>query len=286
MDQEPVGAITYRKGMAALPSPALPAATARATAFLALHRPHDPVVLPNTWDAASARAVEAAGFHAVATSSAALAATLGYDDGEAAPVGLVLEALGRIVRAVDLPVTADVERGYGLPPGELVERLAGAGVVGCNLEDSDPATGRMLDLSEQEDLISAVRAAADALGVRLVLNARVDTFLHGTGTAEERLADAVHRGRHYLIAGADCVYPILLSDPEGITRFALEVPGPVNVLARPQAPGTATAGELAQLGVARISYGPFLFHGVQERLVRALHAIRAGRDPGRDEREH
>jgi len=265
--------------MPALPSPVGPAVAARAASLRALHRPHDPVVLPNSWDAASARAVEAAGFPAVATSSAALCETLGFDDGEAAPVGLVLEALVRIVRAVDLPVTADVERGYGLPPGELVERLAEVGVVGCNLEDSDPATGRMLDLAEQEDLLSAVRAAGDALGVRLVVNARVDSFLNGSGTPEERLADAVHRARHYLTAGADCVYPILLADPEAITRFTREVPGPVNVLARSHGGRTPTVGELARLGVARISYGPSLFQGVQERLVQALDAIRDGRGP-------
>src|SRR5690606_11803669 len=145
----------------------------------ALHRPGAPLMLPNVWDAASARAVRAAGFPAVATSSAALAEALGYADGEAAPVAEVLDAVARIAAAVPVPVTADLERGYGMAPAELVERLAATGAVGCNLEDSRPGTGALVEVGEQVDFIAGVREAARTAGVDLVINARIDTYLRG-----------------------------------------------------------------------------------------------------------
>ncbi|MEV6965668.1 isocitrate lyase/phosphoenolpyruvate mutase family protein [Hamadaea sp. NPDC051192] len=223
-----------------------------AATLRALHRPGDPVVLPNVWDVPSARAVEAAGFPAVATSSAALAETLGHADGETAPVGEILDAIARIVRAVGVPVTADVERGFRLSPAELVERLAATGVAGCNLEDSDPATGTMVDAARQSDFLAAIRAAARSAGVDLVVNARIDVFLKSTGT-HDALAEAVDRARRYLAAGADCVFPILLDDPATVGAFVGEAGGPVNILGRLDGP--PSVAELAALGVARISFG-------------------------------
>jgi 2-methylisocitrate lyase-like PEP mutase family enzyme len=131
----------------------------KAATLRALHVSGDPLVLPNAWDAASARMVEAAGFPVVATSSFATARILGYDDGEAAPVEDVLAAAARIVRAVSAPVTVDFERGYGLAPAALVERLAATGAVGLNLEDSDPPTGEMIDAAQQADFLAAVRCS-------------------------------------------------------------------------------------------------------------------------------
>src|SRR5438552_12019565 len=148
-----------------------------ATTLRALHVPGAPLVLPNAWDAASARMVERAGFPVVATSSFATAGILGYDDGQAAPVGEVLAAAARIVRAVSLPVTIDFERGYRLAPDELVERFAATGAVGLNLEDSDPSSREMIDAVEQVDFLSAVRSAAVSADFDLVINARTDSFV-------------------------------------------------------------------------------------------------------------
>lgn len=245
----------------------------RAAALRALHRPGDPLILPNAWDPGSARAVVAAGFPAVATSSAAVAEALGHADGEATPVAEMFAAVGRIAAAVPVPVTADLERGYGLRPAELVERLLAAGAVGANIEDSDPRNGRLYDVEEQADLLAGIRAAARAAGVDLVLNARVDVHLRAYGPAGERLAEAVRRARRYRAAGADSVYPILLADPAQIREFVAGVEAPVNVMARPGAPAPA---ELAALGVARISYGSGLYAAARARMVGMLARIRAG----------
>ncbi|WP_239103756.1 isocitrate lyase/PEP mutase family protein [Microbispora corallina] len=246
-----------------------------AAALRNLHVQGSPIVLPNAWDAASARAVEAAGFPAVATGSAAVAAVLGYGDGHEAPAEEMFAAVARITRVVGVPVTADIERGYGLAPAELVGRLLETGAVGCNLEDSDPATGAMIDPSEQADFLAAVRAAARDAGGDLVINARVDVFLQGEGPAEDLLAEAVDRGRRYREAGADCVYPILASDPQVIGALVREI-GPVNVLFRPGVPSIA---ELAALGVARISFGAGLHQAAQELTGRMLDAVARGDSP-------
>ncbi|MEV1332548.1 isocitrate lyase/phosphoenolpyruvate mutase family protein [Micromonospora costi] len=248
----------------------------RAAALRALHRPGDPLVLPNAWDAGSARAVAAAGFPAVATSSAAVAETLGYADQEATPPDEMFAAVARIARAVTVPVTADLERGYGLRPAELVERLLAAGAVGLNLEDSDPVTGRLVSVGEQADLLAAVRSAARAAGVEVVVNARLDVFLRGAGDPAGLLAEAVDRARRYRAAGADCVYPIGLTDPEAVRVLVGAVDGWINLLARPGGPGLA---DLAALGVARISYGHHVHAAVRARTDELLAAVRAGADP-------
>ncbi|TDD34365.1 isocitrate lyase/phosphoenolpyruvate mutase family protein [Nonomuraea terrae] len=242
--------------------------TDRAAALRALHIPGKPLVLPNVWDAASARAVRDAGFPAVATGSAAVARVLGHDDGEQTPVEEMLAAVARVVRAVDVPVTADMERGYGLEPAELAERLAETGAVGCNLEDSLPGTGELVDPGEQAEFLAGVRAARP----ELVINARVDVYLHGGATR----AEAVRRARRYLEAGADCVYPIGLGDEDEIRALVDELGAPVNVFFRPGVPELA---RLAELGVARISFGGGvhrLVHAYTEKLVAEIHA---GRSP-------
>jgi 2-methylisocitrate lyase-like PEP mutase family enzyme len=249
---------------------------AGADTFRALHRPGQPVILPNVWDAASARAVEAAGFPVVATSSAAIAATLGYADGEAAPVEEMLDAVARIAAAVSVPVTADLERGYAMAPAELVERVVATGAVGCNLEDSDPCTGTLIDPNRQADFLSAVREAVRHIALDLVINARIDTYLQASLTPVERLAEATRRAQLYFTAGADCVYPILANDPQAIGALARQAGGPVNILVTPDTP---TLSELAGLGVARISFGPRLHAAVQAYLLRRLTRIAAGDNP-------
>ncbi len=154
-----------------------------------LHHGPQPLVLPNVWDPVSARAFADAGFSALATSSSAVAATLGYRDGQT-PGAEMLGAVARIARSVSVPVTADIEDGYGLAPAELAARLADAGVAGCNLEDSDPATGELTDPERQADFLAAVRAAA---GPALVVNARVDVFVRGARPVSGRGRGHRHR---------------------------------------------------------------------------------------------
>ena len=216
-----------------------------AAALRALHVPGDPLVLPNAWDAATAKVVAEAGFPAVATTSSGVAEALGYEDGEQTPVEEMLAAVARVARVVGVPVTADMEAGYGLPDAELAERLAATGAVGLNLEDTDHARKPALaPMAAHAGRIAAVKAAAD-----LVLNARIDVHLRGGDTAE-----ALERARAYAAAGADSVYPIGVADEATIEAF-VATGIPVNILLRPGAPDIA---RLAELGVARISLGHFL----------------------------
>jgi 2-methylisocitrate lyase-like PEP mutase family enzyme len=249
---------------------------AKAAHLQELHVPGRPLVLANAWDAASARAVVEAGFAAVATGSAAVAASLGFGDHEAAPVRTMLDAVSRIAGAVSVPVTADLEAGYGMGADELVDRLLASGAVGCNLEDTDHRNGRLIAPDDQVGWLSAVRAAADRSGVPIVINARTDVFLRGEGSADEQLTEAILRGRRYRAAGADCFYPIWVVDEATIAALVEAIDGPVNVYARPEAPSLP---RLAELGVARVSYGPWMHRLVMRELDRALEAVRHGRDP-------
>jgi len=245
-----------------------------ATTLRALHVPGTPLVLPNAWDAASARMVEQAGFPAVATSSFATATILGYDDGEHAPVEDVLAAATRIARAVSVPLTVDFERGYRLDPAELVDRFTATGAVGLNLEDSDPATGAMIDPAEQAEFLAALRTEA---GAELVINARIDAFLRRAGSPEEQLDTALDRATRYLAAGADCVYPIGVGDLELVRTLVKEIPGPVNVA---YGQGANSLADYTAAGVARISFGPMLQRHLYSKLADTLlPALAAGRNP-------
>jgi len=229
---------------------------AQADALRRLHRGPGPLILPNAWNVASARMVVEAGFPVVATSSGAISATLGYEDNDSMPVDEAFGAVARIRRSVSVPVTADVEAGYQLSPEVLVERLLGAGAVGCNLEDTDHHDGASLvDVGEQVERLRSVRNAATEAGVDIVLNARVDA-LRLDGDRHELFEEAVRRARHYHQAGADCVFPIRLTDDELIGEFVRRVDGPVNIVA----PGAPPLARLAELGVARISYAGFLMN--------------------------
>jgi 2-methylisocitrate lyase-like PEP mutase family enzyme len=241
-----------------------------------LHVPGDPVVLPNAWDVTSALVFEREGFPAIATSSSAVASSLGYDDGELTPADEMFAAVERIVRAVAVPVTADVERGYGLVPEELVGRLVDAGAAGCNLEDSQPRSGELVDAATQAEWLSAVNDAALATGVPLVVNARIDIHLREWGDPAGRMPAAVARGRAYLEAGAACVYPIGLTSLDEITEFARAVEGPVNALFRPEGPSLR---DLAGAGVARVTFGGGLHLAMRHLLKRAAARVRAGDDP-------
>jgi 2-methylisocitrate lyase-like PEP mutase family enzyme len=231
-----------------------PALAERAEALRALHHGPAPLILPNAWDVASALAVERAGAPAIATTSSGVAASLGYPDGEAMPVEEALASIRRIAAAVSVPVTADLEAGYGLDAPALVTGLLQTGAVGLNLEDTDRSAdpAGLVEADVHGDRLAAVRRAATNLGVPVVINARIDVFLRGSGSQDERVDEAIRRAQTYVAAGADCVFPIGLVDADAIARIVREVAAPVNVLLRPGAPPVA---RLADLGVRRISVG-------------------------------
>lgn len=228
------------------------------------------LVLPNAWDEPSAELVAGMGFPVVATSSAAVAESLGHDDGEKAPWREMFAAVARIARTVPVPVTVDAEAGYGLSPDELVSQLLDAGATGCNLEDTDHREGGLVDAREQADRLAAVRAAADAAGVPIVLNARIDVFLPSSGIAQpDRQTEAVRRADLYRAAGADCVYPI-----GGSSRRLLEslvTGGPVNG----NTTGVLDLAALRSLGVARVSFGPRFYRAGLAGMRAALERLAA-----------
>lgn len=244
----------------------------------ALHRSGEPILLPNAWDASSARAVVEAGFAAVATTSSGVSLSLGWEDGERTPPEEMFAAIGRIARAtheLGVPLTADIEAGYGLPPAEVAEQLIAAGAVGCNYEDSDHSKpGVLRNSSEQARRISELKAAGRRSGVDLVVNARVDVFLRAGANPGECVADAIERGNRYLEAGADCVFPILVRGEAAIASLVRGIAGPVNILA---VAGGPALSRLAELGVARVSFGEALHGAAMEDHRRRLASIRQGR---------
>jgi 2-methylisocitrate lyase-like PEP mutase family enzyme len=253
-----------------------PDLASRCELLRSLHRPGDPLLLPNAWDAATARAVVAAGFPVVATTSRGVAEALGYEDHEGAPADEILAAAARIARAVDVPVTVDAEAGYGLDPAGLVAALRSAGAAGCNLEETDHATGRLRDPGPQAEWLSAVRRAAAEDGYPLVVNARVDVFLGpflagaSAGTQRELVPEALRRAEAYLAAGADCVYPIVLWETDALSAFVTESAAPVNVTRMPQGPSVS---ELSALGVSRVSWAIFLYVDAMARFREQLDSL-------------
>jgi 2-methylisocitrate lyase-like PEP mutase family enzyme len=229
-----------------------------------LHVPGTPLVLPNVWDPGTAKLVVEAGFPVVATSSAAVAESLGYPDHHGAPADEMFAAAARIVRAVDVPVTVDAEAGYGLQAAEFAERLAETGAVGCNLEDTDHAGGGLVPVARQAEYLAAVRAAAP----ELVINARVDVFL-GAADQEAVFDEAVARARAYVEAGADCVYPILVRSTGLLTSLVAAVEAPVNATLLPG----MTIAELASAGAARISLAAGLWRSAQTAVRERLAAL-------------
>jgi 2-methylisocitrate lyase-like PEP mutase family enzyme len=245
----------------------------KAEALRALHAGPALLVLPNAWDAASARAFEKAGFPAIATTSGGVAAALGFGDHEQAPAQEMLAAAARIIASVTVPVTVDFEAGYGLDAAEIAERLVAIGACGLNLEDTDHRRGAALVQAEpQAEKIAALKAAGRAAGVDLVLNARVDTFIHRQGTPVEQLEEARRRGLLYRQAGADCVYPIILSDPDAIAALASAL-GVINVNLRRGGP--ISLQHAAALGVRRVSYATSIFREALATVDGIAAAIKA-----------
>ena len=218
--------------------------------------------------------MEEAGFPFIATSSRAVAGVLGTHDDDSSGPDVIFDFISRIARAVSCPVTADLEAGYRLDPADLVDRLLGAGAVGCNLEDTDHHTdGVLVDAEKQAGFVAAVRAAADAAGVHVVINARVDTFIRTVGDEREQMEEAIRRGHLYLAAGADCVYPIALGDRDRIAQMIAALPGPVNIGLRR---GGLSIDELASLGVRRISLAAGLHQMVGDYLGSVARGLADG----------
>jgi 2-methylisocitrate lyase-like PEP mutase family enzyme len=252
---------------------------AKAERFRAMHRGPHLLLLPNAWDALSARTIVDAGFPAIATTSGGVAWALGYPDGEAAPWDEVVAATARIARAVEAPVTADIETGYGETPnavGRSIADIIAAGAVGVNLEDGlHTAPPSLRAIEDAAARIRAARAAANDAGVPLVINARIDLYIKNIGDERSRFEEAVARGRAYLEAGADCLYPIALRDPATIGRLVKALAAPVNIMVRAGLPGVA---ELEALGVARASTATALTLLATDALRQALRQVR---DSGR-----
>lgn len=247
---------------------------AKATALRSLHRPGDPLLLANVWDVAGAKVMEELGYSAIATSSSAVAHAFGEEDSDCMPLEVAFGAVARVAKAVDLPVTADLESGYQLSAADFVSQLIASGAVGCNLEDSDHhGSGTLVNVEAASERIAAVRQAAKEAGVAVVINARVDTYVRKVGDADEQLREGVKRGRAYLAAGADCIYPIMINEERAIGAFVDGVGGPVNVNLRA---GTPSLDTLRRLNVARVSMGGGLFRIALTAARQAAEALRAG----------
>lgn len=231
----------------------LPTQLARAIRFGELHQRPRILVLPNAWDAASARIFERAGLPAIATTSAGIAFSHGLPDGELIGRAAMLEAVGRIVAAVSVPVTADMVSGFGQTSQDMAETVRAvlkAGAIGMNIEDS--AEANLMDVALQTEKIHAIRAAAASAGIPLVINARTDVYLREVGEPGSRFEHAVRRANAYRKAGADCLFVPGVRDAETIRRLTSSIDGPVNVLAQP---GTPPVAELERLGVRRVTVG-------------------------------
>lgn len=242
--------------------------------FRRLHYDNGPLVLANAWDAASARVIERAGAHAIGTTSAGISWSLGRRDGEGLRRAEMIDAIRRIVDAVDLPVTADVESGYGTGSAqdvaETVRAVVDAGAVGVNLEDAPGLDGaQLLAPDAHAARIRAAHDAARAAGGDVVINARTDVYLAGVGAPESRFDETLRRAHTYHAAGADCIFVPGVIDEETIGALARAIDAPLNILASKGAPDIAT---LRSLGVARVSVG--------SRLMAAMLA--ATRDAARE----
>ena len=243
----------------------------KARDFAALHVPGKPLVLFKVWDPGSAKAVAEAGAKALATGSWSVAAAYGYADGEKIPLDLALENFKRIVTATSLPVSMDIESGYGKTPEEVartVSRTLEAGVIGCNLEDSYPETGKLRPVEEQVARIRAARKAAQAAGIEYFINARTDVFFQKPAAQHDQamLEEAIARAKAYAQAGASGIFAPGLADIGLIKRMVEGAALPLNIMA---STGTPARAELAAAGVARISHGP----GPYRAAMKALAAL-------------
>lgn len=238
----------------------------KAENFLSLHKDDKMLLLPNIWDPIGARILEAKGFPAVATASAAISSSLGYKDGEKIKFTTHLEIIRRIADAVQIPVTADIESGYSADLSGLkknINLLIDTGVVGINIEDNTGVEGELRSIAEQCHRISAVRETAENRGVHLVINARTDCFLSKENKSKvELISEAIKRADEYTKAGADCIYPVGVLDLETVQILRKEIKSPINILGSAKSVPLKT---LRELGINRVSFGPFIFRSLLKK---------------------
>jgi len=235
----------------------------KAELFLNYHHDKEILVLLNSWDIGSSKLIEASGYKAIATTSMGIAAALGYPDCEVITLSEMIGVISGIVKAVQVPVSADIEAGYGNNTDEVIEsvkKIIATGIVGINIEDSIDLNPVLIDVTEFCERISAIRALADSLSFHLVINARTDSFYVTSGSLQEKLSESIKRGNKYREAGADCIFVQPVSDRETIKTLVKEINAPINILANPTigAGLTPSISELQDLGVARISLGSSL----------------------------
>jgi len=232
----------------------------KAELFLRYHQDKEILVLLNSWDAGSSKLVEASGYKAIATTSMGIAASLGYPDSQIIQLSEMIEAIEGIVRAVQVPVTVDIEAGYGDDLNEIVDsvkKIIATGIVGINIEDSINLSPVLVDVMEFCERISAIRALSDSLGFHLVINTRTDSFYTSSGSPREKLSESIKRGNQYREAGADCIFVQPVWERETIATLVKEINAPINILANPGigAGLPPSVRELQDLGVARLSLG-------------------------------
>jgi 2-methylisocitrate lyase-like PEP mutase family enzyme len=232
----------------------------KAEKFLKYHQDKEILVLLNSWDIGSSKIVEACGYKAIATTSMGIAASLGYPDCQVIQLPEMLQAITGIVNAVQVPVTVDIEAGYGNNVNEIIEsvkKIIATGIVGINIEDSINLSPKLLDETEFCERISAIRALSDSLGFHLVINARTDSFYTSTGSPREKLSESIRRGNMYHEAGADCIFVQPVWEKETIATLVKEINAPINILSNPAigAGLPPSVRELQDLGVARLSLG-------------------------------
>ena len=247
--------------------------TEKAELFRGLHDGKDVLVLPNAWDVPSARVFEDEGFPAVATSSAGMLVSLGYPDGEGIPHTDFVAAIGRISGVLSVPLSADVVGGFGGGPegvAKSVKAVIQAGAVGINIEDFAHGTKKLLPVEKQVARLKALVTLRRSLGVRFVINARTDAFRFAPGEAGARLDEAILRAEAYRDVGADCVYPMGLTDAQSISRYVKALDFPTNVMVRK---GLPPVPELRRLGVARVSFGPAASYAAMGLLKRASREV-------------
>ena len=232
----------------------------KAEMFLKFHHDEDILVLLNSWDVGSSKLIEACGYKAIATTSMGIAASLGYPDCQVIQLSEMIEAITGIVNGVQVPVTVDIEAGYGNNVNEIVDsvkQIIATGIVGINIEDSIDLNPVLIDEMEFCERISAIRALSDSLGFHLVINARTDSFYTSSGSPREKLSESIKRGNKYREAGADCIFVQPVWERETISTLVKEINAPINILSNPgMGRGLPpSARELRDLGVARLSLG-------------------------------
>jgi len=235
----------------------------KAEMFLKFHQDKEILVLLNSWDIGSSKLIEACGYKAIATTSMGIAASLGYPDSQVIQLSEMIEVITGIVKAVQVPVTVDIEAGYGNDQNEVIDsvkKIIATGIVGINIEDSIDLNPVLIDEMEFCERISAIRALSDSLGFHLVINARTDSFYTSSGSPREKLAESIKRGNKYREAGADCIFIQPVWEKETISTLVTEINAPINILANPGIGGglPPSVRELQDLGVARLSLGSSL----------------------------